>query len=86
VVHSAVAKRIIVKCVTNEKVKPAEILKRFRAQFGNETFSRTQVYDCSKSFKEGRTKVENMGRLHLLQGKLWSAFFGNLKASYSSIS
>jgi len=85
VVHSAVAKRSTVKFLTKENVKPADILMRLRAQFGNETFSRTQVYDCSKSFKEGRTKVENMGRLHLLQGKLWPAFFGNLKASYSSI-
>jgi hypothetical protein len=36
VVPSAVAQRIIVKFVTNENVKPAAILKRFRALFGDE--------------------------------------------------
>jgi hypothetical protein len=55
-------------------VKPSEILNRFRAQFGDETPSRTEIYDGSKSFEEGR-EVENMRRLHLLQGKLGPAFF-----------
>jgi hypothetical protein len=38
---------------------------RLRAQFGDETLSRTQMYDWSKSFDEGWTEVENMWRLHL---------------------
>jgi histone-lysine N-methyltransferase SETMAR len=59
-VSSAVAQRIIVKFLTTENVKPAEILMRLREQFGDETLSRTQVYDWSKSFKEGRTEVGNM--------------------------
>jgi len=63
----AVAQRIIVKFITNENVKPAEILMIFRTNFGDETLSRTQVYEWSKSFKEGRTVVENMRRLHLQQ-------------------
>jgi hypothetical protein len=58
-VPSAVAQRIIVTFLTNEKVKPTEILMRLRAQFGDETFTRTQLYDWSKSFIEGRTEVEN---------------------------
>jgi len=33
-------------------------------------------YDWSKALKEGRTEVENMRRLQILQGKLWPAFFG----------
>jgi len=78
----AVAQRIIVKFVTNENEKPAKILMRFRAQFGNETLSRTQVYDLSRSFKEGRTEVVIM---RIPQGKLWPAIFGNMKASYSSV-
>jgi len=41
-------------------VKPAEILMRLRAQFGDETLSRTQEYDWLESFKEGWTEVENM--------------------------
>jgi hypothetical protein len=35
------------------------------------------VCDCSNSFKEGRTDVENTWRLHLLQGKLWPAFLSD---------
>jgi hypothetical protein len=55
VLPSAVAQSIVVKFLTNENVKPAEVLTRLRAQFSDETLSRTQVYDGSKSFKEGRT-------------------------------
>jgi hypothetical protein len=55
VVPSAVEQRFIVKFLTNENVKPAEILKRLKAEFGDEKFSRTQMYDWSKSFKEGLT-------------------------------
>jgi hypothetical protein len=57
VVPSTVAQRIIVKFLTNENVKLAEILMTFRAQFGDETLSRTQVYDWRMSFKEGRKQV-----------------------------
>jgi hypothetical protein len=81
---SAVAQRIIVTFLSNEDVKSAEILTRLRAQFDDETFLRTQLYDWSKSFKEGRTKVENMRRLHLLQGKLWPAFFFGGGDSFTS--
>jgi len=82
VVPSAVAQCIIVKFLTNENVKPAEILIKLREQFGDETFSRTQMYVWSKSFKDDRTEVENMRRLHILQGELWPALFGTLKVSY----
>jgi hypothetical protein len=61
-------------------MKPAEILTRLRTQFDYETLSRIQVYDWSKSFKEGQTEVENMQRLHLLEGKLRPVHFENLKA------
>jgi hypothetical protein len=36
VVPSAVAQNIIVKFITNEKAKPAEILIRLRAWFGDD--------------------------------------------------
>jgi hypothetical protein len=71
---SAVAQRIV-KFITNENVKPTEILMRPRAQFGNEKLPRTQVYDWNKPFEEGRTQAENIQRTHLLQGKLWPKFF-----------
>jgi uncharacterized membrane protein len=60
VLPSAVAQCVIVRFVTNETVKPTDILSRLRAQFAGETLSRTQVYDWRKSFRESRTKVENM--------------------------
>jgi len=41
---SAVAQRIIVTFLTIENVKPVEILIRLRAQFGDATPSRIQVY------------------------------------------
>jgi len=72
---STVAQRTIVKFLTSENVKPAEMLLRLRSRFGDETLSRTQVYDCNTSFKEGRTEVKNVGRLHILQGKLRPALF-----------
>jgi hypothetical protein len=56
---SAVAQHIIVKFLTNEKVKRAENLRRFRAQFGDKMVSRTQTFDWSKSFKECQIEVEN---------------------------
>jgi hypothetical protein len=82
VVPLAVAQGIIVKFLTNENVKHAEILTRLRVLFGYETLSRAQVYDWSKSFKRGRKCFENKRRLRLLQGKLTPAIFGILKASY----
>jgi hypothetical protein len=85
-IPSAVAQRIIVKFVTNENVNPADILTRLNAHFGDETLSRTQMYDWSKSLKESRTEPNR--RLLILQGKLRPAFWGGggtLKASYSSI-
>jgi hypothetical protein len=86
VVPSGIVQRIITKSLTNENVKPAEISLRLRAQFGDETLSRTQMYDWSKSCKSNRKEVENMLRLYLVQGKLWLASFGDLRASYFSIS
>jgi hypothetical protein len=60
VVPLTVPQCIMVKLVTNENVKPAEILTRHRAKFGDETLSRTKVYDCSNSLEEGQTEVKNM--------------------------
>jgi hypothetical protein len=48
VVPSAAAQCTVVKFLTNEKVKLADILMRLRAQFGVETLSRTQLCDWSK--------------------------------------
>jgi hypothetical protein len=47
----------LVKYITNENTKPAEILSTVAAaQSGDETLSRAQVYDWSKSLKKGLIK------------------------------
>jgi hypothetical protein len=58
-VASPVAQRIIIKFLTKEGVKPSEILTRLKAQFGDATLSRTQVFDWASKFKGGRESVEN---------------------------
>jgi hypothetical protein len=55
---------VVIKCLTNENLKPDEILMRLRAQLGDKTLSKIQVHDWSKSLKEGRTEVANMRRLY----------------------
>jgi hypothetical protein len=54
----AVAQNITVKFLTNENVKPAEILKKHSAQFSDKMLSRTQVCDWSRSFTEGKTELK----------------------------
>jgi hypothetical protein len=51
---------ITVKFLTNENMKPAEILMRLKPQFSDEIISRAQVYAWRKSFKEGWKEVENV--------------------------
>jgi len=58
-VPPAIAQRVIVNFLTNEGVKPSEILTRLRAQFGDMTLSSTQVYDWASKFKGGHEAVEN---------------------------
>jgi hypothetical protein len=59
-VSLAVVHCITVKFLTSEL---AEILTKLTAQFNDETHSRTQVYDWSKSFKEGHP--DNGGNMDL---------------------
>ncbi|KAJ8936828.1 hypothetical protein NQ318_015296 [Aromia moschata] len=54
-VHSSVGQRIIIKFLTRENVKPAELLRRLQAQFGNETLSWPRVKFCKKNLTKGIT-------------------------------
>jgi hypothetical protein len=56
VVSSAVAQHV--KFILIENVKPAEILMKLRAQFGDEMLSRTQMYDWSRLFRKVQTKTK----------------------------
>jgi hypothetical protein len=67
VVPLAIAQHIIVRFLTNENMISAEILMRLRAWISNETLSRAWVHDCSKSFKEGLTEVQNMPHVRQLR-------------------
>jgi hypothetical protein len=82
VVLSAVAQRIV-KFLITEKVKPADILKRLRAQFEDETLSRTQVYGCVESFKEGRKEVEKNVKITPSERTVTASDFGIPQVSYS---
>jgi hypothetical protein len=70
VVPSAVAQCIVVKFLNNKNVKLVEILMKLRARFDNKTLSRTQCISGVKSLTEGRKEIENIQRLHTLQGQL----------------
>jgi histone-lysine N-methyltransferase SETMAR len=79
----SVAQRIIIKFLSGEGVKPAEILRRLTEQFKEETLSRAQVFAWHKHFVEGREHVENEGHdrrpsTSLTAGQLarsWQLFF-----------
>ncbi|XP_056636775.1 protein GVQW3-like [Diorhabda sublineata] len=58
-VPPSIAQRIVIKFLAAEGVKPAEILRRLTAQFGEKTLSRARVFAWHKQFVEGRERVEN---------------------------
>ncbi|XP_014487491.1 PREDICTED: putative uncharacterized protein FLJ37770, partial [Dinoponera quadriceps] len=60
-VPSSVSQRIIIKFLTAKSVKLSDILKRLEAQFGDNTFKRTQVYEWHKQYLEGRETVKSKG-------------------------
>jgi hypothetical protein len=49
---------LLVKFIINENIKSAEILKRQRAQFDDETLSRTQVYDGVSHLNEAEQSLK----------------------------
>ena len=71
-VASSVAQRIIIKFLTKEGVKPSEILTRLKAQFGDATLSRTQVFDWASKFTSLRVdeKVWKMKVMIDVQGQV----------------
>lgn len=75
--HPSVAQRIIIKFLTTEGVKPAEILRRLEAQFGEICLKKTQVYDWHKKFLEGRAKVEKKPHDHRPRTSLTEKWLGS---------
>jgi hypothetical protein len=79
-VHASVAQRIIIKFLSGEGVKPAQIFRRFTEQFKEETLSRARVFAWHKHFVEGREHVENEGhdrrpRTSVTAGQLATVFY-----------
>ncbi|KAJ8948248.1 hypothetical protein NQ318_013236 [Aromia moschata] len=54
-----ISTRNLSRQTVGEGIKPAEILRRLTAQFGDETLSRPRVFAWHKEFGQGREKVEN---------------------------
>ena len=64
-VSVAVEQRCVIKFLVKEKVKPAEIFRRLQAQYGEQTMSRTRVYEWCEQFREGRELVTNEAHGHI---------------------
>jgi hypothetical protein len=47
----------VIKFLVKEKVKPAEILHRLCAQYGEKTLSYASVCDCYNEFSEGHKEI-----------------------------
>ena len=55
-------KRSFVRFLFSEGVKPIEIHRRTRIQYGDRCMSRTQVYEWTEKFKNGVSSVEDPPR------------------------
>ncbi|GFG38000.1 hypothetical protein Cfor_10299, partial [Coptotermes formosanus] len=54
--------RSVVRFLFSEGVKPIEIHRRMRIQYGDRCMSRTQVYEWTEKFKNRITSVEDSPR------------------------
>ena len=59
---SALSKNSEVSFLFSEGVKPIQIHRRMRIQYGDRCMSRTQVYEWTEKFKNGVTNVEDSPR------------------------
>jgi histone-lysine N-methyltransferase SETMAR len=64
-VSATVEQRCVIKFLVKENVKPAEILRRLQAQYGEQTMSRATVYEWCEQFREGRELVTNEAHGHI---------------------
>jgi hypothetical protein len=71
--------------ITKKKVKPAEILRRLRTQFGDETLSGTQLYVWITLYKEDRTEVENV-KTTQFAGKVMASVLGRSRRLINRLS
>ena len=55
-------KRCVIRFLRSEGVKPIEIHRRMKVQYGDACLSQQQVYECSRKFANGVTSVEDAPR------------------------
>ena len=58
-VSACMEQRVVMKFLVNEGVKPTDICRRVQAHYGDETLSRSKIFEWCKHFKDGRTSVSN---------------------------
>ncbi|XP_064468712.1 protein GVQW3-like [Ornithodoros turicata] len=58
-VSAYIEQRIVIKFLMNEGVKPSEIPRRFLAQYGHDTLSRSKAFEWCKQFRDSRTAVQD---------------------------
>ena len=51
-VSARMEQRVVMKFLVNEGVKPADIYRRLQAQYGEETLSRSKIFEWCKHFKD----------------------------------
>ena len=60
----------VIRFLRSEGVKPIEIHRRMKVQYGDACLSQQQVYECSRKFANGVTPVEDAPRPG--QASFWS--------------
>ena len=58
-VSSCMEQRVVMKFLVNKGIKPPDIYRRLQAQYGDETLSRSKIFEWCKRFKDGRTSVRD---------------------------
>jgi len=56
---ACIEQRVVMKFLVNEGVKPADIYRRFQAQYGDEMLGRSKTSEWCKRFKDGQTSVSD---------------------------
>lgn len=58
-VSASTEQRVVMKFLVNEGVKPTDVYRRLQAQYGDETLSRSKIFEWCKRFKDGRMSVKD---------------------------
>ncbi|XP_067943368.1 protein GVQW3-like [Watersipora subatra] len=59
---SHVEQRAIIRFLSSEGVRPRDIYRRMKAQYGDSCLNQNRVFKWASSFKKGRTSIEDEPR------------------------